>query len=251
MRTLVTRVVGALLALLGLAAAATGVWLVSSLGSSGTATFTAEPGSRVVVLDPQVLNRVDHPVEVTASSDADGRLWAGVARPSDVEALLGDGERQAATGVDVPSWTLETTGQGEGESVDPSSLDVWQRATGGEGSITTTIDQDQAPQTLVVAAPEGAELSEVTMTVADDGWFTKSLALLLLGLALLALGVGLLVRSRRGGDDADEVDAESEDVHDETREPDAHDDDTRVLDAPGDDTTETRPVPARTEEEHA
>lgn len=232
MRTLVRRVVGALLALLGLAGAGTGIWLVSSLGSSGTATFTTAPDARVVVLDPQVLNRVDHPVDVTARSESSERLWAGVARPSDVEALLGEGKRVEVSGVDVRSWALETRAQGKGTGVDPTTLDVWQRATGGEGSVTTTIDQTQAPQTLVVAAPEGATLSEVTMSVSDKGWFSKALALLLGGLALLAVGVFLLVRGLRRRDGVDEP-AE----RDESADLDEQD--------------ATRPLPTRPEEERA
>ena len=124
--TLIPRVAGALLAVLGLVAAVVGGWFLANLGTSGTATFTAEPGQRVVVLEPDVLNRVDHPVEVTATGS--GELWSGTARPSDVEALVGDGARAHVAGVDVSDWALKSTDEGKGQSVDPGSLDVWQES---------------------------------------------------------------------------------------------------------------------------
>lgn len=193
MSTLIQRVAGAALALVGLAAAILGGWFLANLGTSGTATFTAAPGERVVVLGPDVLNRVDHPIEVTASGS--GELWAGTARPSDVEALLGDGARTQVTGVEVGDWALTTTEAGSDGSVDPAGLDIWQDSDTASGEISRTIEQAQAPQTLLVAAPEGAEIESVTMTVADSGWGTTALVTLVAGLLLLAAGLVLLVRT--------------------------------------------------------
>lgn len=243
------RVVGALLALLGLAAAGTGLWLLTSLGTSGTATFSAEPGAEVVVLDPEVVNRVDEPVEVTATTDGDGEVWAGVARPSDVEALLGESTRTRATGVDVSGWSLTTAETGSEDPADPTALDVWQRASTGQGSVTETIDQAEAPQTLVLAAPEGQTLTSVEMSITDGSWGAWAIGLLVVGLLALAGGVLLLLRSarRRGdralGDDVDDLD-----------DLDRHDPPTAVMGAatPASRTSRTdRPVSARVEEEDA
>ncbi|MGN7246534.1 hypothetical protein [Janibacter anophelis] len=194
MSTLIQRVAGVVLALLGLVAAVLGGWFLANLGTSGTATFTAEPGQRVVVLDPDVLNRVDHPVAVTATGD--GELWSGTARPSDVEALLGDGARTEVTGVEVRDWALATDEVGSGEAVDPGGLDIWQESTTGSGEVERTIEQADAPQTLVVAAPEGSEIDSVTMTIEDGGWGTTALTTLVVGLLLLVAGLVLLVRTR-------------------------------------------------------
>lgn len=194
MSTLIQRVAGVVLALLGLAAAVVGGWFLANLGTSGTATFTAEPGQRVVVLDPDVLNRVDHPVAVTATGE--GELWSGTARPSDVEALLGDGARAEVTGVEVRDWALATGEVGSGEAVDPGGLDIWQESTTAAGELERTIDQADAPQTLVVAAPEGSEIDSVTMTIEDGGWGTIALTTLVVGVLLLAAGLVLLVRTR-------------------------------------------------------
>ncbi|MGE9784253.1 hypothetical protein [Janibacter sp. G368] len=199
MSTLLQRVAGAILALLGLVAAVVGGWFLANLGTSGTATFTAEPGQRVVVLEPDVLNRVDHPVEITATGS--GRMWSGTARPSDVEALLGDGARAHVAGVDVSDWALVSTDEGSGKAVSPGTLDVWQETTTGDGEVTRTIEQADAPQTLVVSAPTGAEVDSVTMTVVDGGWGTKALTTLVVGIVVLLLGLALLARSfgRLGG----------------------------------------------------
>ncbi|EKA60127.1 hypothetical protein B277_14543 [Janibacter hoylei PVAS-1] len=153
MSMLIQRVAGALLALVGLVAAVVGAWFLAHLGTSGTATFTAEPGQRVVVLEPDVLNRVDHPVEITATGSGD--VWVGTARPSDVEAFFGDAQRAQVAGVDVSDWALTATDQGQGEAIDPAGLDIWQQSSAAKGEITRTVDQADAPQAFVVAAPRG------------------------------------------------------------------------------------------------
>ena len=60
MPTLAKRVVGALLALLGLVLTVIGLWYAVHLGGSGTATFSSPASGTTPVLVPQtVLNRVD------------------------------------------------------------------------------------------------------------------------------------------------------------------------------------------------
>lgn len=180
--------------LLGLAATVVGGWFLLALGTSGSASFTAEPGERVVVLDPDVLNRVDAPVEVSAKGA--GTLRAATARPSDVEALLGDRTRVEVEGVEVGDWALRTSSAGESAPVDVRALDVWSGTSTGEDSVTVTIEQDEAPQTLVVSAPEGAEIEQVELAVTDGRWGTTALALVVGGVLALLLGAAVLVRSR-------------------------------------------------------
>ena len=79
---LIQRVAGALLALVGLVAAVVGAWFLAHLGTSGTATFTAEPGQRVVVLEPDVLNRVDAPVTIEAVTEDGAPVSVRAGRPS-------------------------------------------------------------------------------------------------------------------------------------------------------------------------
>lgn len=195
--SLILRIIGALLALLGLVAAIVGGWFLAAIGTSGSATFTTEPESRVVVLDPDVLNRVDEPVEVTA--EGGGTVWAGTARPSDAETLLADTSRVEIDGVGVRDWVLTSSEVGEGGPVDAGSLDIWQASTSAPETVTTTIDQSNAPQTLVITAPEGEQVEEVELAVADEGWSTTALLLLISGLVVLVLGIVLLVRAGRPG----------------------------------------------------
>lgn len=200
MSTLILRVSGSLVALLGLVGVIVGGWFLSALGTSGTATFTGELDQRVVVLDPDVLNRLDSPIEVTATGS--GSVWAGTARPSDVEALLGDSPRSEVTGVDVSEWALTSSDVGEGEATDVRGLDIWQSSTSEKGSITTTIEQADAPQTLVITAPEGEQVEQVEYEVTDDRWSTIAIVVLVVGVVVLLLGLALalgprLLRARR------------------------------------------------------
>ena len=193
MSTLILRLIGVVLTLIGLVGTVIGGWFLANLGTSGTATFTADPGQQVVVLEPDVLNRVDHPIEVTATGTGD--LWAGTARPSDVEALLGDGARHEVTSVEVSDWALVGADAGKGKAVDPSGLDIWQQSVTGSGEVTHTIEQADAPQSLVISAPAGTEVESLTMTVADSSWGTTALVVLIVGLLLLAAGLILLARA--------------------------------------------------------
>lgn len=195
MSTFLRRVCGAALALIGLAAAVVGGWFLATLGTSGTATFTADPDTRVVVLDPDVINRVDAPVEVTATGD--GTLWAGVARPSDAEAFLGDTERSETAGVVLDDWTLSTTTVGQGEPVEAHALDIWDSSQNGDGTLTATIDQAEAPQTLVISAPEREEIEAIELSVTHQRWGTTAVAVLAGGVLAFLVGIALMVRRGR------------------------------------------------------
>lgn len=194
MSALILRITGAIVALIGLVGVVIGGWFLSALGTSGTATFTGQPDQHVVVLTPDVLNRLDSPIEVTASGE--GSVWAGTARPSDVEALLGDGPRTEVTGVDVSEWALTSTDVGEGEPTDVRGLDIWQATTSEDGSVTTTIEQEDAPQTLVISAPEGEQIEQLEYEVTDDRWSTIAIAVLVVGIVVLLLGIALVLTPR-------------------------------------------------------
>lgn len=209
MHPLFSRVLAAVLAAVGAFCAVTGVWFMSQLGSDGTATFTAEPGSQTVVLPPDVLNRVD--ADVTVEVTAEGPVWLGLARPSDADSVMQDAAAARATGVSVRSWELETT-TGGSETAAPASYDLWQGRSSGEGTATITVRQDAAPQTLVVTAAEGQQVETVTMSMSDSGWFTRAALLTILGVALLAAAAYLALRGRRR--ESDEDDQRDETVED-------------------------------------
>ncbi|GAA3611631.1 hypothetical protein GCM10022199_14360 [Marihabitans asiaticum] len=194
---LITRVLTALLAVAGLLCAAVGLWFMTQLGSDGRATFRAQPGEQVVVLGPNVINRVESPVDLQATTADGSPVWLGAARPSDAESVIEGAPAMRATGVSVPGWTLETaTASGEGQT-SPQSYDLWQDTRTGTGSVAMTLNQAAAPQTVVIAAAEGQTVDEVTLSVADQSWFTTAVVLTLGGLLLLGVAAYLLLRTLR------------------------------------------------------
>ena len=197
MVTFLKRLVGALLALVGLALTVLGVWFATQLGTSGTAEFTVRPTSgEPLVIRPDVLNRVDADVAVTATPAPGGSVWIALANPSDATAVLGDSRYTRVTGVDVRDWLLTTRQVGSGEAAEGLGVaDLWRQQDSGEAPVTLTVEQDEAPETLVVAS-EGAPLRSLTFAVTDKTWFVEAVVAALVGLFVLVVGV-LLAWPRR------------------------------------------------------
>ncbi len=192
------RVLAALLVLGGLVLAVPGAWLVAHLGTSGTATFRApvdRPGP--VVLGPDVLNRVDFPVTVSASAADGTRVWLGVATPSDTRRALARGGGTAVTGVAVEDWSLATAERPGGVAGPLSGLDVWSARTAGEGSASVTVQQDEAPQSVVVTAPGDARIAAVEATWSRGAWFLQAAVVAAVGLLLLVVGASAAWSTRR------------------------------------------------------
>ena len=198
MATIVKRVVGALLALVGLALTAVGIWFAAQLGTSGTADFVVHPATAdPVLIGPDVLNRVDADVVVTATPTTGGSMWMALANPSDADAVVGDAKHLAVTGVTVSDWSLDTATTGTGTAPELGAADLWRQQDQAKGPVTLTVKQSGAPETLVVKAQEG-QLSALTLTVTDKSWFVEAVVAALIGLFLLVAGVVLLTaRSRR------------------------------------------------------
>jgi hypothetical protein len=204
MATIVKRVVGVLLALVGLALTVVGIWFAAQLGTSGTAEFTMHPGTTdPVVIGPEVLNRVDADVVVTATPTDGGSVFMALANPSDATAVVGGSKHVAVTGVSVRDWTLLSTTTGSGTAPELGAADLWRQQDDGKGPVTLTVQQSGAPETLVVKA-DGGLLSSLTLTVTDKSWFVEAVVAALIGLFLLVAGVVLLTarRSRHHGDAA-------------------------------------------------
>lgn len=193
----VTRVAGGLLALAGLALTVVGVWFATNLGGSGTAEFTTRPtAGQPVVIPPDVLNRVDADVVVTATPSSGGRVWMALANPSDARAVLGNSTRVEVTGVSVRDWALETSSRGTGQAPTLGTADLWRQQDDAEGPVTLTVEQADAPETLVVAA-DGGDISSLTLRVVDKTWFVEAVVAALVGLFLLVAGV-VVLWPRRG-----------------------------------------------------
>ncbi len=193
----ITRLVGVLLALAGLALAAVGVWFAAQLGGTGTATFTSSPGTaRPVVLPPEVLNRVDADVTVTATPGEGGRVWMALANPSDATAVLGDARHVVATGVDVRDWVLLTGEEGSAQAADVAAAELWRDQDDSDEPLSMTVEQADAPESVVIVADEGT-VATVTMTISDKTWFVEAVVAALVGLFLVVVGLVLAWPRRR------------------------------------------------------
>jgi len=187
------------LTLAGLVLAGIGLWFTSHLGLSGSASFSASPKSgRLVVLDPSVLGRVDSPVSITARTTDGSEVWLGRAAPSDAAALVGKAATTSVTGVSVSDWSLTTSQTGAGTAPALAQADLWRQQANGKGNATLTVEQDDAPETVVVATASGkpADLAELTVEWQRQAWSLEALGVLLLGLLVAAAGALGLWRLR-------------------------------------------------------
>jgi hypothetical protein len=182
---LARRIAVAVAALLGLALAVFGAWFAFVLGPKGTAAFHATSDAPLVI-GPNVLNRVNAPVTVSASA-ASGPVFVGAAVPQDVDEVVGQAKHNFVAVASFPARTLTIEQLGSGDLQDPSASHVW-RAT-GDGAVTVT--QDQAPQSVLVYPAQGGSV-DVDVTVARNTWFLQSLVALVVGLIVLAFAGGWL-----------------------------------------------------------
>lgn len=196
MPTLAKRAVGGILALLGLLLTVIGLWYAIHLGGGGTATFSSKPAGANPVLVPQtVLNRVDGVVKVTATPKAGGAVWLAAATPSDAKAVLGRTAHTTVTGVSTRPWQLESESTGTGQAPELAGTDVWRNTETGNGAVSMTIEQANAPETVIAQATKG-ELDRVDVTWERKSWFVQSVIAALVGLFLLLSGGSLLWTSR-------------------------------------------------------
>ncbi len=196
MATIVKRVVGALLALVGLALTVVGVWFAAQLGTSGTAEFVVHPATAdPVLIGPDVLNRVDADVVVTATPTSGGSMWMALANPSDADAVVADSKHLAVTGVTVSDWSLDTASTGTGAAPELGAADLWRQQDEAKGPVTLTVKQSGAPETLVVKS-QGGQVDTLTLRVTDKSWFVEAVVAALIGLFLLVAGVVLLTARR-------------------------------------------------------
>ncbi|KRE57220.1 hypothetical protein [Phycicoccus sp. Soil748] len=200
MPTLATRILLAALTAIGLVLLVVGSWFTVHLGPSGSATFTTTPprGS-VVVLEPSVLNRVDRPTTVTATTRDGAPVFIGRATPSDAKAVVGGADVTSVTGARVRSWSLERSRSGAGAAPALAGADVWRSTATGKGSARIQVRQADAPEAVVIATAEGraADLVLVRVTVERRTWFFQALLVSLVGLLATAAGAAGLWQQRR------------------------------------------------------
>lgn len=189
MSTTVKRLVAVLLGVLGLVLGVGGLWFVAHLGGSGIATFrTTLSGSEAIVIPPSVLNRVPAPVTVSVQGSPGSAVWIGASRPSDATSAVGAAAHRQVTGVDVSDWTLHVGTAGTGKAASFARADVWHTQQTGTERVSLTLEQANAPETVVVAVDKGS-LTDLTISFERKAWFVQSVVAALIGLFLLLAGI--------------------------------------------------------------
>jgi len=202
------RVIGAVVAGLGIALAVVGAWSAFKLGPSGKAQFRATskaPGA--IVVGPEVLNAVNVPVRITATRSDGGAVRLVAARSSDARAILGTSAVSTVSRVHYPvgkldlrAGTLDLRASGAGALPDISKADVWRLSAKGGSSAELVVDQGNAPETAVVTSGDASALTNVTMTLtwANGVWLAEVLLAALIGVIIAAFALGDLRRGRPG-----------------------------------------------------
>lgn len=193
MLLIVRRVVGLLLALFGVALTVVGTWFATQLGSEGAVRFAAVPptGSRLVVLDPDLLNRVASPVTITATASGAQSVWIGRAAPSDAAAAVGTAKALTVTGVSVRPWALLTATKGTTPARTLGQADLWREQTSAPETVTLTLSQQHAPESVVIQSAT-ADITSLEVSLARKTWFVEAIIGILVGVFLVVAGVLLL-----------------------------------------------------------
>ena len=190
---LAKKLLSLLLAVVGLALTAVGIWFTAHLGTSGIATFRVSPsGSGPVVLEPSLLNRLDENVAISVTPAAGSKVWLAVGAPSDVTSAIAETPRTRLTGVAVRDWALLATRSGSGTTADLTRAEIWREQLTSVGRVDLTVDQRSAPQTVVVSGQPG-QVSTVQVSWQRGTWFAQALVVALVGLMITAAGVVSLV----------------------------------------------------------
>ena len=199
MRGSTRRVIGVLVAAVGMVLVVVGAWFVVKLGPAGEAHFSATlkaPGAIVVTSD--VLNAVAVPVQVTVTRPHGGAVLVVAAASTDARAIVSHREVSTVSAVHFPAGTLDLRASGTGALGDISTADVWRLTSRGAGSATLVVDQGRAPETAVVTSGDTTALTDVTVTLtwADRAWFFEALVTVMIGAVIAAFSLNDLWQGR-------------------------------------------------------
>ena len=194
------RILGAVMALLGVALAAVGAWTALTLGPSGEAHFSAtSKATGAIVVEPDVLNSLNIPVRVTATRSDGGAVWLAASPSTDARAILARSAVSTVSGVHFPAGTLDLRASGAGALPDISTADVWRLSTEGVGSKNLVVDQGRGPEMVLVTSGDNTALTNVTMTLtwAHRSWFFEALTAVVIGAIVAAFALFDLSHSHR------------------------------------------------------
>lgn len=226
------RILGGVLVLLGLAAAALGVASATVWRDTDTVVATAEPvgDGTLVVTDPGVLGLVGGDVTVSATVPEGQKVTLAVGRDVDVAGWVGNDPYSRVTG--LSDWDNLTVAAGEpadadaetneapASGPDPAGSDMWVAEVSDENSATLRWSDRPGRWTLLAAGVgEGAAAPTLELTwprtvTTPYLWpgVGVGAALVVVGAVLLVLG-NRRVRAERA--DRGPLDEAPADLHDE------------------------------------
>lgn len=203
---------GVLVALLGAA-----VMVVLGPDSRfSTGPHAIETDDTAVVTTPRVISWADVQVDVLAEVPVRKPVFVGLANSVDIRDYVSKTKRLEITKFRRP-WTISTRAV-EGNSNlpgAPTALDWWIASSAGLGGASISTQLPDQSVSLAILSVGSSNLSGLQVSVAYGvkGGFAKGAGLLLLGVALV--WVGVLVRRDRGWVDEDDEDDLDDEVVEE------------------------------------
>jgi hypothetical protein len=219
-------VTGWALTVLGVLVAVAGVAVMVVLGPDSrlsTGPHAIETDDIAVVTGPKVIRWADVQVDVLVEVPVRKPVFVGIGNAVDVQDYVAKTQRLEVTSFGRP-WRLKT------RSVDgrpnlpgaPTAVDWWIDSSAGLGGASISAQLPDETVSIAVLSVGSSNLAglEVTLAYGVKGGFAKGVSALLLGLAVVWIGV-MVLRSRWDDDwvDGDGVDGEGGE-DDEPAEPD-------------------------------
>ncbi len=163
---MIRRILGTLLVLLGLVAAALGVASATIWRPSDTVTATMPaPESPVVLVEPGVLGLVADTVTLRATApEEDLPIVLAFAPTSDVEAWVDGAAVTRVTGLEDWNDLAVSTTEGDSTVPDPSEADIWRNTLPGTGELVVEITPDPGQVTLLAATDGTAAAPELSLS---------------------------------------------------------------------------------------
>jgi hypothetical protein len=200
----IRRIVGVLLALIGLVVAVVGgaaaFWLIGPDDTVQSGEQALSSKGLAVASTPDLLNRHGPVLHVDVRSTKNQPVFVGVARDFDVSSYLKGTAYTKLVQVQYPiALTTQDAKGTAGPLAAPDSLDWWVTKANGAGTQSIAWPIEDGPYDVVVMNADGktAPDTQVNLGIEIPHAFLTALGIFALGIILLALGILLILFRRR------------------------------------------------------